>query len=116
MKRALFLIIAIVFAGFTTFAFPHHNPRPYPRPVPVYPGPGYPVPVYPAPIHPVPVYPVPAPIPVPVPTPYFVTCNAVGLGNGLLYFGRGINIYIAGQNALLACQSVGQYCQITQCY
>lgn len=103
--------------------FPGHGYRPVPLPLPVpapiYPQP-YPVP-YPQP-YPGPSYPVPYPAPYPqypqpiVVQPYVITCNTVGLVNGLIYYGIGNDIYTATQRSFFVCQSVGQVCRLVECH
>jgi len=71
--------------------YPHYGTYPYPAPVNHYPAPGY------------------------YPQGGLVTCFAVGLNNGALFYGTGFNVYAAQQWAMYACNSSGQYCQITGC-
>lgn len=106
-----------VFAALAVMAFlnaAHADYATTPQPYPAYPQPA-PNPAYPyyGP------YPYPAPGPAPYPAPVYgqpyVTCFAQGLANGALFYGVGLNVYSANQWALYACQSTGQYCQLTGC-
>lgn len=109
MIKNLFLVaMAILTFGLAAEAqyyprpmpYPHY---PYPRPLPL-PHPHYPLPG--------PVYPLPVPV---MPIQYVYTCNAIGLANGLIFYGIGNDTFTASQRALYVCQSTGQLCQITNC-
>jgi len=122
IKNLLLVVLALVTFSFAAEAQYGHqrpyprpgNPRPYPnRPLPLPSYPSYPrYPSYPTyPTYPTyPSYPVPA-----YPVPYVYTCNAVGLVNGLIFYGIGNDTFTASQRALFVCQSSGQVCQITNC-
>lgn len=105
MTKFIFAFLtALMVMGFQTSARADYatTPHPYPQPAhpnyPPYYGP-YPGPAYP-------VYPQPGP---------WVTCFAQGLANGAMFYGVGLNTYAASQWAMYACNSSGQYCQVTGC-
>lgn len=101
IKNIFLVIMALVAFSFSAEAQYYGYPRPY-----------YPPPYY-RPVPPVyPVYPVVPVVPV---APYVYTCNAIGLANGLVFYGVGTDTYTASQRALFVCQSSGQYCQVTNC-
>ncbi len=114
MIKNLFVVFLVLMTlGYETQA--QHNRGQYRtphRPGPVYPHypnypsyPNYPVyPVYPT----YPTYPT-------YPVQSVVTCYAQGLSNGLSYYGIANNVFQASQNAMLLCQSWGQFCQATGC-
>lgn len=107
MKHLILTILALVTYGLAAEAqYNYGRPYPYPQPYP-YPAP-YPRPYYPPPY--VPVAPV-----IPVIPSYVYTCNAVGLYNGLIFYGVGTDTYTANQRALYACQLSGQACQLVGC-
>ena len=86
------------------------TPNPYPN------QPNYNYPNYPQYPHYV-AYTYPAPV---AGYPYYpgagvVTCFAQGLMNGALFYGIGYNVYAAQQWAVYACNTSGQYCQLTGC-
>lgn len=104
-----FQSVALADFATTPQPYPQTHPQPYPQPYypnqPTYPAYGsYP---YPTPTYPGPVYAQP-------PAPW-VMCFAQGLANGALFYGVGLNVYAANQWAIYACQSTGQYCQLTGC-
>lgn len=106
MKVLLIALTVVAALGLQTQAFADYATTPQPHPhYGHYP---YPAPQYQPPYYP-PQYP-----------PHYggngtVTCYAQGLANGALFYGVGLNVYSAQQWALYACNSTGQYCQITGC-
>ena len=85
MKNLILAVMAFALVGFQTVASAHGYHRPPPH------------------------------RPHPYPAPMYVTCFAQGLTNGMMFYGTGPNVFVANQWALYACQSTGQYCQLTGC-
>ena len=124
MIKSLFVVLMVVMTlGFEAQA-QYNNGRNNRRPghvYPNYPRPNYP-PVYPSypnypnyPSYPnYPVYPQYPTYPN-YPVQNVVTCYAIGLANGVSYYGIANNVFQASQNAMSLCQSWGQLCQATGC-
>lgn len=105
LTLTVFMVMSLQSVALADYAT---TPQPYPtHPQPYYPAQPYPYyGAYP--------YPVMAPAPG-YAYPQFVTCFARGMANGALFYGVGNNVYVANQWAMYACNSSGQYCQLTGC-
>ena len=109
------LSFAFVVAGFSSSALADYasTPQPYPY-QPAQPAQPYYPPYYPA--QPYPYYgSYVGPVVNYIPVQPYVMCFAQGLANGAWFYGIGPNYYVANQWAMYACNSSGQYCQLTGC-